>query len=85
MPDDKQPEVLQVDMHVRLPNLLDGPIRRADGVEFKVGDKVRHSDLGIGNVVRICEYQTVGLALYIDFENGKDKIVAIDFVEKIQV
>ncbi|MBA4076835.1 MAG: hypothetical protein C0508_17470 [Cyanobacteria bacterium PR.023] len=83
MPDDNNAEVLKADMYVRLPKLLDGPVTRSDGVEFRVGDSVRHPEMGDGKVVRICAYQTVGLALYVDFESGKDKIIAVDFLEKV--
>jgi hypothetical protein len=84
MPEDKS-EVLRVDMEVGLPDLLDGPIKRADGTVFSAGDKVRHKEIGVGTVVRICQYQTVGLALYIDFVNGQDEIIGIDHLEKVEL
>lgn len=83
MTEDQKPEVLEVDIYVRLPDLIDGPIKRSDGVEFQIGDNVRHSEMGVGKVMRICQYQTVGLALYVEFETGKDKIIGIDFLEKL--
>lgn len=83
MTEDQKPEELQVDMYVRLPDIVDGPVKRADGVEFKIGDKVRHSEMGVGKVVRVCRYQTVGLALYVEFETGKEKIIGIDFLEQL--
>lgn len=83
MPDNNESEVLHVEMEVRLPDLLDGPVKRADGLEFRVGDKVRHQQLGVGKVVRICQYKTIGVGLYVDFETGEDEILSIDFFEKV--
>jgi hypothetical protein len=83
MSDPNESEVLHIEMEVQLPDILDGPVERADGVVFKVGDTVRHQQFGIGKVVRICQYQTIGVGLYIDFDSGEDEILSIDFLEKV--
>lgn len=50
------------------------------------GQQVRNAsgDMGVGTIVRICQYQTVGLALYVDFANGLAKIIGIDYLEKVK-
>ena len=83
MSNSDESEVLHVEMEVTLPDIIDGPVKRSDGVMFGEGDTVRHQQLGIGKVIRICQYKTIGVCLYIDFDSGIDKILSIDFVNKV--
>lgn len=82
MSNSDESEMLHVEMEVSLPGIIEGPVKRTDGVVFRVGDTVRHQKFGIGKVVRICQYETIGFGLYIDFDSGEDEILSIDFVEK---
>lgn len=84
MSNSDESEVLHVEMQVNLPDIIEGPVERTDGVVFEVGDTVRHQQFGIGKVVRICQYETIGVGLYIDFDSGEDEILSIEFVEKVK-
>jgi hypothetical protein len=58
--------------------------QRQDGVVFGVGDTVSHQQFGIGKVFRICQYESIGVGLHIDFDSGQDEIISIDFVQKVK-
>lgn len=83
MSNSDESEVLHVEMEVTLPDIIEGPVKRTDGVIFGVGDTVRHHQFGIGKVIRICQYETIGVGLYIDFDSGEDEILSIDFVDRV--
>lgn len=84
MTNDKESVPIQLEMEVCPPTFLKGPVQRADGTLFAEGDSVSHEDLGVGVVVRIGAYNSVGVCLYVEFESGQDEIIGIDFLEKLK-
>lgn len=73
----------QAEIEIQLPEIIPGPITLEDGSLLQVGDRVAHAKSGKGTVMRIALYQTVGLCVYVQFDDGSDHILGVSFVQKI--
>lgn len=82
MSDKKNSDIPRFDMEIKLPHIVPGPVKSSSGTSFSVGDTVHHPDHGKGQLIRIADYEDVGLCFYIEFENGDNEIIAMDFVSK---
>lgn len=72
-----------LEIEIKLPKIIKGPIVKADGTTLVIGDRVKHQTFGTGSVVRLMKSDDLGDLVYVDFENGKDEILGVDFVKKV--
>lgn len=84
MTEDQETEPQVFDLEINLPKILTGPITLSDGTTLDVGDKVEHRTFGIGKVRRVSHSEKLGNLVYVDFESGKDEILGVSFVKKVQ-
>jgi hypothetical protein len=72
----------EIDMVVEMPRIVDGPIVLADGTTLSIGDRVQHVNLGTGTIIRLFEYRELGPGVFVDFGNGVQKQIGMNFVKK---
>lgn len=82
MSNEKKSDAPRFDMEIKLPLIVPGPVKSSNGTSFSVGDTIHHPVHGKGQLIRIADYEDVGLCFYIEFENGDNEIIGIDFVSK---
>jgi|GEM_PF-1750386 len=83
MTDDQEAVVPQFEMEITLPTILEDPVRLQDGTVLQVGDSVEYPELGVGKILRIWCYDSIGTCLYIDFGGGVKEEIHPDFVRKV--
>lgn len=83
MTDDQEPVVPQFEMEITLPTILEDPVRLQDGTVLQVGDSVEYPEIGVGKILRIWCYESIGTCLYIDFGGGVKEEIHPDFVRKV--
>jgi hypothetical protein len=67
------------EIELQLPELLEGPVTLPNGDVIQVGDKIEHSDFGVGEVYRIATYHdNLGILLCVDFPNGDEKMLCLE-------
>lgn len=73
-----------LEIEVKLPKIIKGPVVQADGTALVIGDRVKHRTFGNGYVIRLMKSDDIGDLVYIEFENGRDEILGVDFVKKLE-
>lgn len=83
MAEDQKSEIPQFEMEITLPRILKTPLQMEDGTIYWEGDRVKHAEFGIGTIVRVWTYESIGTCLYIDFGNNLKKEIHPSFVKKV--
>jgi len=77
--DDEMP----VDIMIELPDILENPVLMPSGEYLAIGDKVEHSEFGVGRVIRIATYHDdLGVVIRVDYPDKTYKTLGLQFVRK---
>lgn len=72
-------------MEMQLPEHLPEPVSLPNGESVSIGERVKHAEFGTGIIYRIATYHDeLGTLLCVEFQSGTEKMLGLDFVEKVQ-
>lgn len=77
-----QNKLINLEMEITIPIVVDGPVQLDDGTVFSVNDFVSHPEFGQGVILRFGEYEQLGLVAYVDFGSLGKKEIDIYFLVK---